>query len=712
MRQRHATPHRPRRGFTLILVVMMVAVVVIMITGALEFSGQALLATSKERAEPKARNLAELCLDRTEALARQYARGAGITDFDGLLDPNLAAAPDGDEFVPSNAQLSGGDVYVPKAESGAAEPRKGLHRYRLHRESDGACLVRLDDNSDDNKPGLVTATSNSTVVEGGGNDVAHRDRDRGIVITAIGVFPARGVDADVYGNAAARVTLRRLVTSGGAPGMYAGDEITIKEDTAVCGEGGLMADDLTYVGGGSAAELCACGDVMIDSGAAPAQCTGAHTSAAGAACNTPATCRPGNTTTGTPPPVPDVVVPAFGTWRDNTVGPGGTVANLGTNNMCELYFKDTGTDGDIYVWDHTDVGNSCDNASPAPIPTPCAWNAGGTMGACAAGQSPCWKLVARVEVGGAGQLLNGVAEHTIIDGGKEYFAPNNGAAIPNVTDNTRRWNTLCGTCSGCTGAAGRETFTVTAAGNTWGTKNTVLRSYLPSPLVMLFEHPVGEPVELEDDFGNGGVVGTDEPIIATLLVQNRLLIKRNTSLCCATCNCAGTAVWPVAPLDSTQAARANGVALRAGDDCYFRENTHVVGSVSCGTLNIKENSSVVGAVTSHVSRGGGAGLPGGWDECVDELGISCDDPGVCIKESSTVVGTVLSKGDVCVKQGSTFYGSVLSEDDIYFKENSTVYGQVVAEDDIAAKEGVTVNNDGNGALGASTRRVAWMDQGW
>jgi hypothetical protein len=379
---------RRPRGFVMIVVLLMVVALLAAVIGVQSVIQGQKTSGVRDYDQVRSRALADRCLARARLYLDQVRAKTAPDDWDAVLDPNLDSHSGSfaDDFVPA-ATFGGSIVYVPPSESSASGLRQALHRYRYLAMDGGACLVRFDDNNDDSRVGQ--GRDNAVPIEGLGTDIPFRDRDIGIYITAVSLFPvlAGVTDANAYEKAHARTTLRVFVNTGGAPGVVAHQDLIIEGDVAICGQGGFEGDNLTYKSGGDPTTVCACGDTATVSGAAqPGDCD--YSAAPGSKCDQDLPCQPGGSATLGTPPTPDVLVPTPVDWLaldgfQNPRDPKG----LGDNGVCEFYFREDntkfswswtetagvktfnnavpnnveanfmgGTDefGEIFVWDHTD----------------------------------------------------------------------------------------------------------------------------------------------------------------------------------------------------------------------------------------------------------------------------------------------------------------------------------------------------------------------
>lgn len=262
MSRRRTRPAAPR-GFALVVVVVLLAVLGIAVAVQLDAAKGHVSEAARHRQEAQARGVAETCLDFALAQARGYMLSSTPppADFDPILDPDLDPLSN-DNFIPPASSVAGVDsavVFLPSTST--SELRR--YRYFAFPDTETGCLVRFDDNSDDASPDMpLAATSNSAGVGEGPDagvrrEVIHRDRDRAIIATAIGLFPVRALTPpdDAYNRARARVALRRYLETSGGPGVWATDEIVTASDDAICALGGLTAEEVVP----TSSTVCACG---------------------------------------------------------------------------------------------------------------------------------------------------------------------------------------------------------------------------------------------------------------------------------------------------------------------------------------------------------------------------------------------------------------------------------------------------------------------
>lgn len=373
---------RSSRGFVMIIVLLVVVALVAAVVGMQSVVLGQKQTRIRDFDQVRARAVADHCQLRGRMYVDQIRRDTLPDDFDRVLDPNLDSHSGSfeDDFVPGST-YGGVIAYLPIAESAETGLRKALHRYRYVEMDGGGCFVRFDDNSDDVRAGQGSDIAGIEGLGAAGGDVPYRDRDIGIFISSIGVYPvAAGASAsDAYARAHARTSLRVFVNTGGAPGVVAHDDLVVQSNVAICGQGGFQGDNLSYAGGGTPASVCACGDTATVAGAAqPSDCV--YGTGVGLPCDTSIPCQPGATANLATPPNPDVIVPTPVHWLelDGFQDPKNP-KSLGENGVCEFYFRSdnvkktwsavnnnlpndveagfmngTTERGEIFVWDHTD----------------------------------------------------------------------------------------------------------------------------------------------------------------------------------------------------------------------------------------------------------------------------------------------------------------------------------------------------------------------
>ncbi len=475
---------RGPRGMVILIVLVMLAAVSMILAGQLGVGVHQNSVGLRAAEEVQARALADGCLSMMFKLADTWVHSPPADppmsnadcsptvpcrkDFDLLLDPN-GTPWDGDDFLPQIASLP--IAYIPSSESTPAGERRAMHQWGYIARNGGACLVRFDDNSDDGAFSTASLPLGATTaaVEGLGIDVNNRDRDRSIIISAIGIYPVLGGSnsTNAYERAHARVTLRKVfapsVPQDIDPAVFAGGAVSLGNNATICSPGGGLSGNTVSVGGGS---TCMCGPVEANSTpsvpASPATCTSCAQSCYPSSSNTPQ--NNGYTikapafksgmfanegwgkpfaqypNLGAPPRGgPDFRSNGEAFIRGTTPTPYSTTYtapipanNIGDVNYCSISFRrdpaDT-TKGEVWVWDPWDVNpavtwaaygatgtftaTSCLIETSDPFPSPCTVTARDglfkpTALTCAAGQSACWKPQAYIISSSTGWAAGGV----------------------------------------------------------------------------------------------------------------------------------------------------------------------------------------------------------------------------------------------------------------------------------------------------------------
>jgi hypothetical protein len=461
-RERSGTP----RGFVLLIVLMVLIALSTAVILSFETAAFESTTSLRERDQALARSLAEGCLDRALKHARSVIAGTGGSpdpDLDRILDPNLNTSS-ADDYIPTS---NDGVVYVP---NNGTDPLRRFAVFRdqggTHSElNGGGCLVRFDDNMDDQLPGLTATTAaNITEGPGAGAQVLNRDRDGVVTVTAIGLYPvfAATADADIYERAHGRSTLKGLVNvevsfASAVPTVHVWDNIAVADGAshnAVCGAGGALYDDLYNMTPSQGDRFGVCGEIdddaqmpnstpgLPDSHMCPSSLVGA------------AACEPqvvtANTNSNPTITVDSVNTP---TRRTSAAAPswpyyeglgraggadyrqddpfGVNLGNYpGAGEACAFYYTQPSYGSPaspfarVFTWDRTatDAGatltlaanrvnsvtgsNTNENCQTTIAKrTPCSWtwDLANTRWdvSCTATQSPCWKLVA--ELGGTAE---------------------------------------------------------------------------------------------------------------------------------------------------------------------------------------------------------------------------------------------------------------------------------------------------------------------
>lgn len=458
---RRETRQKQVRGFVILVVMLLLAVATAVALNQFTVVSNETVTSVRVEEEIQARATAEGCLALMQSYVVGYIGtsppGFNQIDFDRLIDRD-GVADNGDDFLPS----MGTRVLVPKSLT-STPATEAAHQWsflpRGVLPNQGACLMRVEDNSDDGFPAssVPTGTSgNNTVAEGGGRDVPTRDRDRAIYITVIGLYPLLPgtTGPDAYERAHSRVTLRRLFSTENPvqtpPAVQACGDVALSSNTRIEGLGGVQADNISISGG----TTCGCG--LYTANTVPATPP--------TACDAnPLNCSPPATSAQTPPPCagpptcgpsspPNSCMPSATYYMDNKGfgDPGKDDNNIGgfitkqpTIKSCKVYID---RNGKVFVWDTTDtyanepadfdlesaddpmaafvvpgVGvptalqtipnlprHDCTNYTKDPVELPCTWiTANGsekvtcdfTNANPKLRQTPCWKPIADLSDG-------------------------------------------------------------------------------------------------------------------------------------------------------------------------------------------------------------------------------------------------------------------------------------------------------------------------
>jgi hypothetical protein len=442
------------RGFVIVIVVAIAAVITAIVAAQLTSSQKLAAASLRFEEEVQARAIAQACLEMVSAQIDNYMFDCGALplpacatrppDFDALLLGVDGAAGTPDDYLPG----IGDRVQIPRSATDQ------LHQWALLDLDGGACAMRIEDNSDDGRPALPGMADSAG--EGLGTDVPNRDRDLAVYIHVIGMYPRLVTsDDDVYHKAHARTTLRRMIqkqnmASPSGPGLWARVSIDVDDDNNICELGGVKAPTVDME-----PSTCACGPISCTtcSGTPPAGTTcSACTSGCTPSTNTgfdgidpPVNVHWANTATaGTsfrsneglgPPlradPLEGDVLPEVPTGQGSVVAAPITAYDLSSTQFCAFY-TDSAAGLPLFVWDRldTDAGLSHENwrdngvwdlAPPATqhaavaavsggapvdctvhtadIPEPCVWTKGAsdataaTLTSCPTAKSACWKLI-------------------------------------------------------------------------------------------------------------------------------------------------------------------------------------------------------------------------------------------------------------------------------------------------------------------------------
>lgn len=721
------------RGFVLLVVLVLLAAISVATAARLEVLRSESGTTTRREEEVAARAWAEACMEKAYALVQGYlvhtstAQPMPPVDFDALLDPDPSST--GEENTP-------GAPWTPVTIRGK---RFGLLRQAgSATQPQLACLLRFEDNADDAAPSGSShpeaATSNTGGVLEGPDalaDVPARDRDRSIVVTAIGVapFPSTSVaDADVYARAHARVTLKRWFQSNGAPAVFAGGDARFK-NVSVCGNGGVQADESEFDD-----NSCACGSVVGEPGGDVEQCDDEdlddECDAEGLRCEDLDIVPPGSHPN--PPSAPSTAffmsVPSA--WID------APATKLGDPGTCKLWLspKSGGMPAVMYVWDRTSP--TCAAATPDPVPAPCPYDAvhfptsaslSDTVApvpdpaACAAPAS-CWRPIfvddgfgyAWEQTNAVGPVASEKArfsdtklayQNTSMSTGQRPL--DDPGSLPALT-----WEALCTGASTGASVASDDAFHWDAGGARWRV-NDVDRDALPRPAVF----GVDGAILVSDN------VGTTTPVHWRLMARGRIDLETNVRMCCPTCRCATVPATPndcvqsnttvrsffgtSAPLPPLPSPRP-GVVLSSEALCRTDNAVSLYGRAHCATFDGNNRSCLLGGLATYGTMPVGANCAATSGEAT-----GCNTAiGTCLKNEARVVGDMTAQGSICVNKNAEVAGTVWTNGDIHFENNADIQGQLVAGGNVSLDEGSQVTFNGQGGIGGGARSMAWAEAGW
>jgi hypothetical protein len=410
-------------------VMLMVVALLLIASATLAVGTGARRSSSDARDHAQALALAELGLERTRAYLVRLS--AVDLDFDRALDPNLdsACTVAGQVTVTSG----GADDSLPPFSGpgvGVVDAGAAGRTWMLVPYGDGAYMVRIDDNQDDLAGTYVAGTNNNSgagCVEGASLGAAEqnpvRDRDRTVVITAVGIYPGTNP-----ATARATRTLRAAVGPAKAAGIIAGGSVDMGGASKACGEFADLSTTGTMVDG------CMC-HAGCNGGPPSNQCgtLGAATCNVSAAGGCGSTSMGSGTCTGGAAVSPPPKVAPF----DPTNGPAPCSSDAG---VCTPYYylrHQAGVATRVYQWNYGGAG--CQN--PRGFLRLCHPTDGAPLAACAA----CWTQV----------YANPVApyEVTLVDDATR-LALSPGAADaggPTIWDVTAGAATLTPSCSATDG---------------------------------------------------------------------------------------------------------------------------------------------------------------------------------------------------------------------------------------------------------------------
>lgn len=731
---RDARPSR-RRGFAILIVLAVIAMAsTILATQLSAVRGQE-ISQLRMSEELKARDIAELCLEVADAYAQDW--GLNEDDFDGILDPNGTIEAAGDDFMPPATLIPGtsGVVVIPPGATGSK------YRYRAFQISvtaaggtSGTCFIRYDDNNDDTSTILSNATTGNTngVPEGGDVDVPERDRDRSVVMTAIGAVPQRGSLQDSYDDAHARVTLRRVrampiaVTIGAA--IQAGG--TVDFDGDICGSvGGVIAD---RVQGG----LCVCGplDAELVSGSQ-------------GSCTCPAsTCAPTTNSdiTAGDRAAPTITIPAYGSLLKNeSFGAVGTTTGVNiaaaSYEAAVVLVRSANAPGvplgympilnstDVYVWDKFDndtattlgvgpVTNCTDTTSLDPLPPPCKWDPGAAALAnrltCAAGETPCWKLVARLGDGVNADIdirAATINDHANTGGAPSTsFAPQAGD-LPNVRlpagAGSAEWRDFTNNTSSTSGANG--TFNIVTPSGATSTSFTVANNdtgvtRVPNLYIAIDSTATSTTT----------ISGLNRTGAKMSVSTNNIVVIAGSTQCCTTCTCPSACS---STTTMTAATNGPGYAIRTSEPCSDSAAIGVIGNIMCGQLDVSNTNGncVVGGMIGIDAPGNIACNLPGTTAAIDAI---CNtQANFCAKNNFDIIGNLTCAGNICLKNNLDMNGGVIqTQASIGWKNNPVAAGQILAGVDVLGKNNATIifNGTSGSANNQGVPSSLWMDSTW
>lgn len=728
-------PGTRRRGFAILIVLAVLAMTsVILATQLASVKGQE-ITQIRAVEEIKARDVAEHCLALADAYAVAWANNND--DFDLLLDPNGTVEAAGDDFMPPSTLLSGTTniVAIPPGGTGSR------YRYRAFNVdvagaggTSGTCFIRYDDNSDDTNTLLTaTATSNNTVVEGANVDVAERDRDRTIITTVVGVVPQRSDQATAYLTAHGRVTVRRVrampIGVNVGAGIESGGNVFLGGNSEVCGTvAGIVADTIT---GGS--NTCICGVLN-------AQLISGTQGTTNGDCTCP-TCpsSAGSTVTAGPRPDPVINIPPYTTLLKNeSFGPvESTNNNIGAAAYpaAVIYVRNAAMapagyqaadTNDVFVWDKFDddtfdtlatggaTQDCTDTAALDPLPSPCKWNLAAPAVTCAASESPCWKLVARLGDATLSADLDiragvGFVRPEQANVGSVSFTARAGD-LPNVNTAAAlegEWQDFAaGSCATCGGAvtpvvpsgAGNVNFSV-AANVLAGTPH----------LFIVIDSTATSRTTIGALTSNNGGVGAKITVST-----NNLVTIAGSNHCCATCTCTQACA---AGTTMTRLGNGPGYAVRTNKTCLDTAAFGIVGHVMCAQLDVGNSNGncVVGGLIGLDSPGTLACTDVSPPPAIAAVEAMCDtSANFCAKNNFELVGNLQCAGNICLKNNLDMNGGIIETQSNIAWKNNPQAGQVRAAFDLYAGQNstVTFNGTSGNVENQGVASAIWMDSIW
>jgi hypothetical protein len=717
------------RGFAILIVLAVLAMAsVILATQLASVEGQQ-IAQLRSSEEVKARDIAEHCLELADAYV--VAFGNNNLDFDLLLDPNGIVEANGDDFLPPETVLPGAATSVVTIPPGRAGSK---YRYRAFDIASpgpggtpGTCFIRYDDNSDDTNPLFqenVTSNTNG-VIEGAGVDVPERDRDRTVITTVVGVVPQQPDQAIAYTRAHARATVRRVRAMPIGVDIGAAIEAGGKVDFggSICGSvAGIVADSIE---GGA----CICGVLNAE------LVRGSQGTTAGD-CGCPTCAASTGSTIGIGPrPDPVVKIPPYGSLLKadafsvpeslgvNIADPGYPAAVVYARNaaVAPAGYQDAGTT-DIFVWDRFDddtlttlgtggATQSCTSTSGLdPLPSPCKWDVGASAVTCEVGESPCWKLVARLgdgppsgDIDVRGAVIRG--EHA--DASGAIFTPRAGD-LPNVKTVAAgggEWSDFApGSCAICGGTSA----VLVPSGTSYVVGVNALND--TPHMVLTIDTASAATVTV------GALSRTGARITVN---TNASVAIDGSNQCCATCDCPQACALGTT---MTKEANGNGYAIRTNQPCAdlgAGPQFGIVGHLMCAQLDVtnrNDNCVVGGLICLGGPPEGGPGT------------IACDLPGAqstddicsasanfCAKNNMVLVGDLQCAGNICLRNNLNMAGGTIeTQGSVGWKNNPIAAGQIRAVGDIIGKNNAKITFDGSAGLRENQGVAAaiWIDAAW
>lgn len=344
---------KPARGFALVIVAVCGIAMTSIALALVYTAGSQRILSTKGAATDRATTIADSGMERAIAYLDAVAQVEG--DFDAVLDPGL----DHDCIADRNVRAEG----LPRYADGATATDADGTEYVRVVFNGGAYYTRVEDDVDD-----LTDSSTLFALFTGNNDNGglcpeglgmldsgvrhnnpHRDRNRAVWVTVIGVYP----ETDL-GTAKQRVTLRRYYTSpepSPLPVMFVGGDLNIAASATLefCSDQGYIA---VWGNLGATGDLEHCGSVAVNGTVSG---TGADPSCGSVGCTPRGTISAGASMP--LPPAGSVTV-----TTENWVDPG---------DSCNFLVVDAPANArGIYYWDAagTRVSGPCSNFNPLVTP--------------------------------------------------------------------------------------------------------------------------------------------------------------------------------------------------------------------------------------------------------------------------------------------------------------------------------------------------------